>query len=248
MERSANDQGASTPPATRLEFEQAPPLDTLQVVETPEGIDLRLRLAGPVPRAWALVIDSLIRAAMYLALTPLLALSDVGMGLILLFAFLIEWFYPVLFELWRGATPGKRAVGLLVVHDDGTPVGPAASMIRNLLRVIDFLPLFYGVGLASCVIDRRFRRLGDLAAGTLVIYREQPKAEHQIPSQSPVPPTMPLPLEAQQAVLDLAERAPRLSQARRTELAEIFTGPDGPRGQAAVEHLLGVANWLSRGR
>ena len=98
------------------------PIDTLRVLETPEGVDLSLHLAGPVPRAAAFVLDLLVRTAVYLALAPLLALAGVGTGLLLLALFLLEWFYPVFFELARGATPGKRALGLLVVHDDGTPV------------------------------------------------------------------------------------------------------------------------------
>ena len=110
-------------------------IDSLRFQETPEGIDLELRLAGPVVRAAALGIDTLIKGVLYLALTPLLAFSGLGVGLVLLGVLLIEWFYPVFFEIRRGATPGKRAMGLAVVQDDGTPVGPASSVIRNLLRV-----------------------------------------------------------------------------------------------------------------
>ena len=220
-------------------------IDTLRVFETPEGVDLGLRLAGPVPRAAAFVIDLLIRAALYLVLTPLMALAGLGGGLVLLALFLTEWFYPVWFEVRSGATPGKRALGLAVVHDDGTPVGPSASLIRNLLRAVDFLPLFYGVGLVSMLVDRDFRRLGDLAAGTLVIYAECPPVERRIPEYSPCAPAGRLDIEMQRAILDYAERSPRLSAPRRVELAELATGD---RGDAAVARLLGIANWLARGR
>jgi uncharacterized RDD family membrane protein YckC len=115
-------------------------VDTLRRFETPEGIEIELRLAGPVPRAGAFAIDLLIRFGLYLVLLPLAGLAGVGVGLILLALFLLEWFYPVFFELRSGATPGKRAVGLVVVHADGTPVGPSASLLRNLLRALDFLP------------------------------------------------------------------------------------------------------------
>ena len=212
--------------------------------ETPEGVDLALRLAGPVPRAAAFVLDLLIRAALYLALTPLLGLAGVGTGLLLLALFLLEWFYPVWFELRRGATPGKRALGLLVVHDDGTPVGPSASLIRNLLRVVDFLPLLYGAGLVTMLIDRDFRRLGDLAAGTLVIHAQPARSGSGLPRHPAEPPRRPLDLETQQAILDFAERAPRLSAARRAELAEVLTGAEGLRGEAAVQRLLGIASWI----
>lgn len=223
-------------------------IDTLRIQETPEGVDLEIRAAGPVARAAALAIDSLIKGGLYLALIPLLAFSGLGVGLVLLGIFLLEWFYPVAFELYRGATPGKRAVGLAVVHDDGTPVGPAASMIRNLLRVVDFLPLFYGAGLVSTLVDRDFRRLGDLAAGTLVVHVRSPLTRSKIPRRPPLPLHRPLPLETQQAILGYAERSERLSPQRRAELAEALSWLSGRRGAAAEEAVLGYANWLARGR
>jgi uncharacterized RDD family membrane protein YckC len=223
-------------------------IDTLRVYETPEGVDLGLRTAGPVVRAAALVLDVLIKGLLYLALVPLLALSGVGIGLVLLGVFLLEWFYPVFFELRSGATPGKKAMGIAVVQDDGTPITPAASLVRNLLRVVDFLPVAYGAGLICTLIDRDFRRLGDLAAGTLVVHVRAPPAVGSVANARPVPLPEPLPLPLQQAILAYAERAPRLSPERRAELAEAFSGPDGHRGEAAHEALLGHASWLARGR
>ena len=232
--------------------------------ETPEGVNLALRLAGPISRAAAQAIDWLIRLVLYVVLAPLAAFSGVGTGLMLLGLFLVEWFYPVWFELRSGATPGKKAMGLVVVHDDGTPVGPSASLIRNLLRALDFLPLFYSTGLISMLIDRDFRRLGDLAAGTLVVYADGPRVDRQIPEQPPRAPAGRLDTDLQQAILDFAERSPRLSRARCAELAELAVGDGligtgagmgagmgaarGERGEAAVADLLGVANWIARGR
>jgi len=223
-------------------------IDTLRVHETPEGVDLTLRTAGPVVRAAAFAIDSLIKGALYLALLPLIVFSGFGLGLLLLGMFLVEWFYPVFFELRSGATPGKRAMGLEVVADDGTPVTPAASLIRNLLRVADFLPLAYGAGLVCMLIDRDFRRLGDLAAGTLVIHVGPTVGGRDIPQQAPIALPRPLPLDVQQAILDYAERSPRLSAERRTELAEALSQMSGQHGEAAARTLLGYANWLARGR
>lgn len=225
-----------------------PTIDTMRFNETPEGIDLGLRVAGPVPRALALVLDLVIRAGLYLALTPLLVLADVGLGLMLLAFFLLEWLYPVVFEVWKGATPGKRAMGLVVVHDDGTPVGLPASMIRNLLRVVDFMPLLYGVGLVAVLADRDFRRLGDLAAGTLVLHAEGRDQARAAVAAEPVAPPPGLRLETQQAILSFAERSPRLSEARRIELAEVLAVPPGERGPRAVERVRGWASWLARGR
>jgi uncharacterized RDD family membrane protein YckC len=230
------------------------PIDTLRVFETPEGVDLALHPAGPVARAAALAIDLGLRFGLYLLLLPLLGLAGLGFGLALIAVFLLEWFYPVFFELRRGATPGKRALGLLVTHHDGTPVGPSASLIRNLLRVVDALPLFYGTGLVAMLLDRDFRRLGDLAAGTLVIHAPPPRAPRTLPVRAPQPPPQPLDPEMQQAVLDYAERCSGLSSARRAELAGVlmagWSGDDhpSPRGDAAVDELLSIANWLARGR
>ncbi len=199
-------------------------------------------------RAAALAIDSLIKAALFLALAPLVAFSGLGVGLLLLGLFLVEWFYPVFFELRSGATPGKKAMGLAVVQDDGTPLTPSASLIRNLLRVADFLPVAYGAGLVCTLIDRDFRRLGDLAAGTLVVHARATLPQQAIPRREPIPLPRSLPLDVQQAILGYAERSPGLSPGRRAELAEALFSVSGQRGEAAHQTLLGYANWLARGR
>lgn len=238
------------------------PLDTLRLNETPEGVDLGLRPAGPAVRALALVLDSAIRLALYLVIALLSGLIGVGIGggPILIAVFLLEWFYPVAFEVWTGATPGKSAMGLAVIHDDGTPVGLPASLIRNLLRVVDFLPLFYGVGLVCTLADRDFRRLGDLAAGTLVIHADTPAAGQSAgpptADVSPRPPPQGLSLATAQAILAWRERAGRLSEARRIELAETLlahlpAAGDGQiplRGPAALTRVMGYANWLAGAR
>lgn len=223
------------------------PIDTVRLHETPEGVDLALRVAGPAPRAIAYLLDLVIRFALLLVVLPLAAFSGFGTGLILLAVFGLEWLYPVVFEVRRGATPGKRAMGLMVVHDDGTPVRLPASLIRNLLRAVDFLPMLYGVGLVSMLVDRDFRRLGDLAAGTLVVYADPPPAKPSIPQVAAQAPPAGLPVEAQQAILAFAERGHDLSEARRIELAEILAGGVGRRGDAAVAQVNAWAAWLARG-
>ena len=147
-----------------------PLLDTRYQVETPEGIDLILRPAGVVPRALAFAIDLLIRGALLGALFTILALlGQFGMGLGTILLFLVTWWYMVLFEvLNQGRSPGKQMMGLRVVHDDGTPVGWAASLTRNLLRFVDILPFGYTLGILSCLNHPAFKRLGDIAAGTVV--------------------------------------------------------------------------------
>lgn len=97
-------------------------------------------------------------------------LGGLALALYALVNFALIWGYFVVFELlWNGQTPGKRVAGTRVVRLDGSPAGALAIVVRNLVRLIDFLPGAYGVGLLTMLIDRRSRRLGDLAAGTLVI-------------------------------------------------------------------------------
>lgn len=228
-------------------------LDTYRPVETPEGVEIGLRVAGPVPRLLAAAIDLAIRVGIYFVLLiPASFLGDGGVGLLLLSMFLLEWFYPVLYEVRRGgATPGKKRLGLLVLHNDGTPVGWMASVVRNLLRFADFLPVAYGFGIAAMLIDRDFRRLGDLAAGTVVVHRETETTGYRVPAGPPVRPPVPLDLDEQRAVLDFAERLGTWSEARSAELAGLAApltgvppGSPGEGGAEGVKNLLGFANWL----
>ena len=185
-------------------------IDTLRTVQTPEGIDLHLPLAGLVPRSLAWLIDALIRLFIYTGLaTVLLIFGDTGAGLYLLAAFVIEWFYPVLFEVLRdGQTPGKRSYGIKVLHDDGTPISWSASLIRNLLRVVDFLPIMYGFGIATMMLNRDFKRLGDLAAGTIVVYRDVPLPVPKLSISQASRPPYALNLEEQQAIMAVADTPP----------------------------------------
>jgi uncharacterized RDD family membrane protein YckC len=227
-------------------------LDTTRRVATPEGIELTLHLAGPVPRALAWAIDLLLRAAvLLLAMLAVAPLGRAGSGLILLAAFFVEWLLPAFFEaLWNGQTPGKRALGLRVLNDDGTPLRWPAALTRNLLRAADFLPFFYGVGLVTMLANRDFKRLGDLAAATVVVYEPEKRAARRIAEAPPVAPPIALALDEQRALLDLAERSGSLTPERLEELAELpapLVGPrDGERaGRSAAARLLGMANYLA---
>lgn len=220
-------------------------LDTIREVETPEGIFLRLRLAGPMIRVLAWLLDSLLRYALYWGLLMVISmLGELGLAVALILFFLMEWFYPVVFELgWMGATPGKRMMGLQVINDNGTPVDVSASVIRNLLRAADFLPFFYTFGLISMLVNRDFKRLGDLAAGTVVIHREPPSRRPSLAPGAIEPP--PLALSGAEAglLIAFAERADDLSEARQLELAALLPGltredPDPRR------RLLAQARWL----
>lgn len=221
-------------------------LDTYRPIETPEGVELQLRVAGPVVRALAWLIDFLIRLMVYYAgLMAFAVFGNFGFGLLLIFIFLLEWFYPVLFEVYRqGRTPGKQVMGIQVVNDNGTPVGWGPAMVRNLLRAVDFLPLFYGFGLLAMLMNRDFKRLGDLAAGTQVVYREAVQVAAAVPPAPALAFPVPLRLEEQRSVIAYAERLPRLTGERAEELADILAPLTRVTGRAAMDRLVQTANWL----
>ena len=221
-------------------------LDTTYSIEAPEGIDLDLRPAGPLPRVLAYAIDLLIRGSIMLALSFVLgALGVLGVGILLIAYFVLEWFYPVVFEvLNNGMTPGKRSLRIRVVHDDGTPVDWSSSLVRNLLRAADFLPFGYCAGLVSMTVSREFKRLGDLAAGTVVVYNEISRPTPTPSELGSRPMPAPLSSEEQRALVDFAERRTSLSSQRREELAAILSPITGKHGREGVEELEKIANGL----
>jgi uncharacterized RDD family membrane protein YckC len=146
--------------------------DRLQIA-TPEGVDLELTLAGVGSRFSAALIDFLIQLALLTALgVAFLIGGDLGGwgdAAFVLLASLLFLGYDILFEVLNsGRTPGKQLNGIRVVRVDGSPVRFLTSAVRNILRLIDIL-FFYLVGTVSILVTRRNQRIGDLAAGTLVI-------------------------------------------------------------------------------
>ena len=224
-------------------------LDTTRRVATPEGIELTLRLAGPVPRALAWSVDFLLRAAVVLVVSLIASrFGRAGTGVVLITAFFVEWLLPAWFEaMWGGQTPGKRMFRLAVLNDDGTPVRWPGALTRNLLRAADFLPFLYGVGLITMLMNRDFKRLGDLAAGTVVVYQaEKAEGTRAIPPAPPQPPPVSLSPEEQRAVLELAERSATFTRERFEELAELPTPLVGRAVRdAAANRILGIANYLA---
>ncbi len=219
-------------------------LDTLRSVPTPEGFELTLRLAGPVPRSLAFAVDLAIRAVAYIVVAMVVGqLKGTGTGIILIAVFLLEWFYPIFFEVWwTGATPGKRSFGLVVLNDNGTPVTFGASVTRNLLRAVDFLPFLYAFGLIAMLLNRDFKRLGDLAAGTIVVYRDKPAVRGALPDARSVAPAVVLTLAEKRAVLDFAERFATLTAERADELAE-HAAPLVRDSRQPAQVLLGIAHY-----
>ncbi len=224
-------------------------LDTTRRVATPEGIELTLHLAGPVPRALAWAIDLVLRiGVVFVVQLAAIPFGRTGIGVVLITAFFVEWLLPAWFEtFWNGQTPGKRAFNLAVLNDDGTPVRWPAALTRNLLRAVDFLPIAYGIGLVAMLMNRDFKRLGDIAAGTVVVYQmEKDAASKHLPEAAAVAPPYSLSLEEQRAVLELAERAPGLTRERLEELAELPTPLVGSLdGSRAAARLIGIANYIA---
>jgi uncharacterized RDD family membrane protein YckC len=219
-------------------------LDTTHNIATPEGVELKLPVAGLPARTLAWLIDAIIKiVAISLAgiVTALLGAAGTGLHLIALFALL--WLYNVLFEVFnRGATPGKRALGLRVMNTNGTPVGWAGSTIRNLVRAVDLLPGCYLLGFLSVYLSERYQRLGDLAAGTIVIYSLN---DHAVPPANdiePLPIHVPLTAAEQQAIVSFAERAPRINPERLAELAALLEPVLGP---VDAEQLRRHAAWIA---
>lgn len=224
-------------------------LDTVVHAETPEGILIELRPAGLTSRFYAFMLDWLIRICIIYAVGIVAAaMSGVGVALMLILFFGLEWLYPVVFELSRwGATPGKRVMGLKVVMDSGLPITPAASFTRNLLRVADFLPMVYGFALTSMLIRKDFKRLGDIAAATLVVYQPLPAPKIVLRDIPPLAPARALAPQDQAAVIALAARASRMTPERLDELAALaapVSGDDGKSGPQVTQRVLAVAQWL----
>ncbi len=229
-------------------------LDTLQPVELAEGVEIRLRVAGPLQRIGAYLIDLLIRVALFIVLTILYSISGIALGgqvvtgLVLLTWFVIDWFYPVFFEAGKhGATPGKRMVGLRVVQISGTPITIGQSVVRNFMRFIDGLPMFnYIVGLASCFATRRFQRLGDLAAGTVVVYQRVPP-QPGVPAPPPIramAPPVGLSGAEVRALSSFRDRSGLWPEARRIEIADQARALSGAAGAEGASRLMAMAHWL----
>jgi uncharacterized RDD family membrane protein YckC len=160
-------------------------------VDTPENITFGYEIAGIGSRFLAALVDTtlilllqiLVNAVMILILSKSVDMSEIVssgkifnspvswvIGLMGLIAFFFLWGYYIFFEmLWNGQSPGKVLAKLRVIRVNGTPITLTESIIRNLVRVIDFLPLYYGIGVIAMFINSQSRRLGDLAAGTLVV-------------------------------------------------------------------------------
>jgi uncharacterized RDD family membrane protein YckC len=240
-------------------------------VETPEQIGIEFELAGLGSRLLAALIDLFCMLA-FLVVALLVGFAAIetsndtwqrlgdnaakndpliaGLGaaatvVVLLSVFVVQWGYYIICEMTTGgASPGKRAMGLRVIRDNGLPLGFSQSLLRNLVRAVDFLPWGYGIGLVAVFTSRRGQRLGDLAAGTLVV-KVAGEAEDRLramPALGPPPlPGVPAPSaregngagdgairllpEERDLVLRFAARSLTLAPEARRELARRIAAP-----------------------
>lgn len=215
-------------------------IDGRLALTTPEGVRLLLVPAGPAPRAIAWLLDILLVLLIGGIGTVLLAIAspyNAG-GLFLLLLFALWWGYPIVFEQWRGGrTPGKKAMGLMVLRDNGLPVGWRESIVRNLLLVADFLPFLYLTGLLSMLFDGQFRRLGDVVAGTVVVHESKLSRPLVALAAEPEPLPWPLRPEQQRLLISLFEREAKLPPARVQELATLARPLTGRTGAESLQRL-----------
>ena len=223
--------------------------DTSIQIVTPENIAFQYRVAGPFRRLPAYLIDVLIRGAVFgagtlvlLAIFGMAGLGFVGIGLGLVLWFLLAWFYGGVFEtFWNGQTPGKRLLHIRVISVDGQPIGGLQAVLRNVLRVLDgqpghnFLmgPLTYLLGLLVAMTNDRFQRLGDLAAGTMVVVEQRQwfagivaiKHADVAGMAGVIPPSFQASRSLARALATYAQRRENFSLARRMEIARHLAEP-----------------------
>jgi uncharacterized RDD family membrane protein YckC len=245
---------------------QTPLGQRLLTIRTPENIELSYALAGPGSRAAAYLVD-----VFAMSIIGQIGLNFIISGLALLLRSLGEggelWAaalgglagfafyngYFILFEwLWNGQTPGKRLLHVRVIQRGGYALRFFDTLLRNLLRVVDFLPLFYGVGLVSLLLTRDSQRVGDLVAGTLVVYQDPVETESLLPDLPADADTEPPPALALAAVpaevVDLVgqylrsreEMVPRPRQEIAADLAALIAAASGlgPRPGQGLESFL----------
>lgn len=237
------------------------PLDTTLVVLTPENVAFQFRLAGPARRALAFLIDALVIGAVGMAIILAASVLDLFgesvVGLVLVALFFLWWGYGAACEaINNGQTLGKSALGLRVVARSGLSINAAQAVLRNLIRLVDVAPPFFP-GVVAMAVSPRFERLGDLAAGTIVVL--DGTRRHVAPplpaTGEPawvgevVPPAfVPAPPLAE-ALAAYVDRRPLLSPGRRAELAGIvaarlcaaWEAPPPPDADALVCALYGRA-------
>ncbi|MEC7566227.1 MAG: RDD family protein [Planctomycetota bacterium] len=237
------------------------PIDGTISIVTPENITFHYHVAGPFQRAMAYLIDIGIRTLILIimiiiAVMVVLQIGEIGVGVFLVTQFLLSWFYGAIFETYmNGQTPGKRLLGLRAVTVDGKPINAMQAVMRNLMRTADTYPLVapaafgitwgdsaimhtsllptFIIGLAVMSLNKRYQRIGDLIAGTMVIldHKKQTQGLHDVRQPAVLYVASLLPLNYRpdqsmsQALAHFIDQRNRLSQERRDEIAGRLSKP-----------------------
>lgn len=230
----------SAPPTAADESSRAaePALDTTVRLVTPERIAFEYPLAGPFHRALAYLIDlvvMLVLAYIFFFLTMILSFgSSSALGLFFAFLFALMYGYGAFWEgIFNGQTPGKRALSLRVVSDQGVPITGAQAVLRNVLWTFDGLAFGYIPAVACMILTGKFQRLGDLAAGTMVMIERRPARGAIIPVNERavreladlLPPRIDAGPELSRALGDYVRSRARFGKPRREEMAERLARP-----------------------
>ncbi len=235
-------------------------------IATPERVSLEYGIAGIGSRGGAVLVDTVIQAVVLMLVTAALVGGSVAVGSLLnsfsrgsgvlilgvwaLALLLISSGYFMVFEIvWNGQTPGKRLLGLRVIRESGYPIRPVDSVVRNLVRIVDWLPIAYGIGVLVMLLNRRSRRLGDFAGGTLVV-REGRRRTLASVSGVPLTPEEPrgVGLSAADATLvrDFLVRRASIEPGARAELARRLAAALAQRYQLALEPSSDAEAFLER--
>jgi uncharacterized RDD family membrane protein YckC len=221
-------------------------------LETPENIEVEFELAGLGSRFCAILIDSLLIGLVLLVLVvsvlllglaavPVLGRSGPGAGRWYEWLLALAWAivaalvfdgYFIFFELvMRGQTPGKSVMKVRVLRDDGTPIAVNEVLVRNILRLVDFLPAGYAVGAVVMFVSPLCKRLGDIAAGTIVVkegqldYRASADKKKQLVSAAVAVPNSELTPEERRVLAGFLQRRAELLPEARTALAQRLARP-----------------------
>jgi uncharacterized RDD family membrane protein YckC len=207
-------------------------------VRTPENLEIQYSLAGAGTRAAAYMLDLMVMMLLIqiginliMAIVFALPIADSRWGAALggMITFAAYNGYFMIFEwVMNGQTPGKRVLGIRVVKQGGYALSILDTLLRNLMRFVDFLPMFYGVGLVSLLATSRSQRLGDLVAGTLVVHQHEIETDSLVPeipvveaSQATLPADQvaAVPSELLELCVDFFRVLPNLAGRHRQEIA-----------------------------
>jgi uncharacterized RDD family membrane protein YckC len=227
------------------------PLDKL-TIDTPEQTSLEFPLAGIGSRFVAMAADTAIQFVLGLALfflaavvAPALTLvgkltAEWAFAIMIIVFFLLYSAYFAFFEaVWNGQTPGKRYAQLRVIKDDGRPITAYDSVARNLLRIVDQLPVFYGVGVISIFFSKENKRLGDFVAGTVVVHEKtveaaRPFLDTQVDSSAPAYDVSRITLDELRLIETFFQRRDSLDPALRGSMAAQIASRIGEKLQVQV--------------